>query len=421
MNKSILKQLVLEQIELFKNDDGIISSTYPPSKEIISNNLDDLFPFFKYLKLENVIQEQINNIVNKHGKFPSKNDIDIPLWTYDEWIGALFLSDSSIHHKIANEILKEVANDSKKYLKPIYSLNSKKAFDYFAPRTYGIFEVVFENRELIDYDIYNKYIELFKSTLDYINDYEFLPIMNKKGLKLFSYEFKTRLLSSFHYDKGLKRLLKILMIKLLDYRFRKTMKETSNFLFALLEFLKIDKSKIYLYKKFIYNIIDIDGIPVKTYANTQIYDLCQSTSIIDNICDFTYFVEKDENFINYICKLSDYFINIYQQKGYLTRNIDSNIVFIDEVMDFAIALKRVYVVTQKEKYNKFANEIYNSCKIFYDIDKKVYYSFFDIKTMKKTKIDPKYNFLFLKGTIMFEIEKNKNIYSKELYLLAKDR
>lgn len=99
--------------------------------------------------------------------------------------------------------------------------------------------------------------------------------------------------------------------------------------------------------------------------------MCQSTSIIDNICDFTYFVEKDENFINYICKLSDYFINIYQQKRYLTRNIDSNIVFIDEVMDFAIALKRVYVVTQKEKYNKFANEIYNSCKIFYDIDKKV--------------------------------------------------
>jgi hypothetical protein len=421
MNKSKIKQQVLDQIELFKNSDGIISSTYPPSKEIISNNLDDLFPFFKYFELESIMQEQINNIVNVHGKFPSKNDIDIPLWSYDEWIGALFLSDNTIHHKIANEILKEVTSDSEKYLKPVYSLNSKRAFDSFSPRTYGIFEVVFENKELIDDCIYNKYIELFKSTLEYVEDFDFLPTMDKGGLNLFSYEFRTKLLNSFHYDKGVKRLVKVLMIQLLDFKFRKTMKESSNFLFSLLEFVKTDKSKIYLYKKFINNIIDIDSVPVKTYANTQIYDLCQSTAIIDNICDFTYFVEKDEKFINYICKLSDFFIEIYQEKGYMTRSRDSDIVFIDEVMDFAIALKRVSAVTKKEKYAIIANEMYHSCKVFYDKDKNTYYSFFDIKTKNKTKIDPKYNFLFLKGIIIFEIDKDKDIYSKDLYALAKDR
>jgi hypothetical protein len=421
MMHTSLRGGIIEKVNLFKNEHGIISSEYPPTKEIISNNLDDLFPFFKYFDLNDIIEEQLKNIVDRYGKFPSKNKLDVPLWSYDEWIGALFLSNDKKYHKIGNEILSDVAINSDTFLRPVYSLTSRKAFSNFTPRVYGLFEVVFENKDIIDKKIYEQYCEIFEKTLLLIQKNDFLPVIDKKGLPLFSQEFKMNLLNSFYYNNGIKRKVKVFLITILDYRFRKTMKESTNFLFSFLEYLKFNSTQKNLYKKLIKNIMLTDSIPVKTFANEAEYTVCQSTAIIDNICDFSYFIERDIEMINYAVLLADFFIDIFHKKGYLSRNYETDIVMLDEVMDFAIALKRIYSITSNTEYRDMAEKIFDSCKIFLCEDTNLHYTYIDMKTNKRTHIDPKYNFLFLKGVIIFELEKGKDIYSDELYSLSKDR
>lgn len=420
-DKTAIREKIIKQVSLFKNELGIISSEYPPTKEIIANNLDDIIPFFKYFDLNKTIEDQINNIVENNGKFPSKNKIDVPLWSYDEWIGALFLSNNKDHHKIANEILSDIIIGCDEFLRPVYQLTKQSSFCSFTPRTYGLFEVVFENKDYIDEKIYNKYYQIFENTLHLISKYKFLPVIDKKGLKLFTREFRMNLLNSFHYNIGIKRLIKIFLIKILNYKFRKTMKETTNFLFSFLEYLKINSSQKDLYKKLIKNIMSTDTVPVKNFSDNHTYTVCQSTAIIDNICDFSYFVERDPEMIEYASLLADFFIKSFHLKGYLSRNESSEIIFIDEILDFAISLKRLYSITQKAQYDDAAKALYDSCKIFLNEENFFYYSYINMKTMEKTIIDPKYNFLFLKGIIIFDLERDKDIYSEELYSLSKDR
>ena len=40
--------------------------------------------------------------------------------------------------------------------------NKNNIFKYFTPRAYGIFEVIFENKDKIDDEIYNEFYNLLK-------------------------------------------------------------------------------------------------------------------------------------------------------------------------------------------------------------------------------------------------------------------
>ncbi|MCJ8344411.1 hypothetical protein MJH12_02640 [bacterium] len=421
MNKAQLKIQTINLIKAFTNESNIISSTYPPSSLSIANNLDDLFPFFQYLGLDEVIQNQIDSMIQINGKFPTKNNVDIPLWTYDEWIGALLISKDKRHHSIACEILSEIISKSHThFMVPHLTNSSRNVLNYFIPRSYGIFEVVFENKDRIPSDLYNHFLKLFDQTLTHISDKDFLPVIDKGGLNLFSQKYRLNLLNNFYHSKGYKRHIKIFLIKLLNYKFRKTMKESSNFLFSYLEFLKIYPQRKDLYKKLIRNIIQTDGIPIKTFSTLKEYTVCQSTAIIDNICDYIFFIEPSDEFINYAKELSNFFIEQFKKSKTLLRSEELKVSFVDEVMDFAIALKRVFEITDEKIYEEYANLIFASCKTFYD-GQQFYYSYFDTEQQKGYTIDPKYNFLLLKGFIIFDLQKDKSIYSNELYHLAKDR
>ena len=65
--------------------------------------------------------------------------------------------------------------------------------------------------------------------------------MDKPGLDMMTYDRRISLLNSYYTNTGFKRALKISLIKILDFRFVKTMKDSSNFLFSFLEYLKLSE------------------------------------------------------------------------------------------------------------------------------------------------------------------------------------
>ena len=70
-------------------------------------------------------------------------------------------------------------------------------------------------------------------------------------------------------------------------------------------------------------------------------------------------------------------------------------------MNFSISLKRLASIVNNEHYEDMALKIFKSCDVFKDDELPVYYSYLDLESGRKRHIDPKYNFLMLKGIIIF--------------------
>lgn len=424
-----IDQLLNKFIKNFTFKNGVISENYPPTNKSISNDLDDILPFLIYFNRQNYVEDQIEKILVCSGIDQVKNKRDVVLWRYDEWIGGLFLSEHKTHIQSGNKLLRQILtrNSSKDYLYPSYDLKNKNnIFKYFTPRAYGIFEVIFENKDKIDDEIYNEFYNLFEATLVNINLNKCVYVMDKPGLDMMTYDRRISLLNSYYTNTGFKRALKISLIKILDFRFVKTMKDSSNFLFSFLEYLKLSELNKSNHKDLFVKLLSNLTLenPVKTFNNksSSSYQVCHNTAAIELICDYYYFIDKNEELLNRALNISNYFIKYFKKKKYLTRNDKSKEVFVDEVIDFSIALKKLSELKNNNKISSLAKDIYQSSKVHLNLSKGFVYQFYNIESKKLRRVSPKYSFLFMKGVITFELLEDEKIYeNSKLFNLLKDR
>lgn len=428
MNVNEIKYLIEGMLNKFTNKKGVISSTYPPTNAIIACDLDDVVPYIKYFGYEAVVENQIDLILDNYGLWQFKNSRDIVLWRYDEWIGALLVCNSKRSIQAANSLLKDILIKcgNQDYLNFCYDIKRNKSpLAYFSPRSYGIFETIFENQKKIDPKLLLEYKNIFIKTLAMIHNCNALPMLNKTGMKIISKKMRVWALNGYYQSVGFKRFLKLAIVNFSDYRFVKVMKDNTNFLFSLLEFMKMNSNNRENYKVFYRSILlELSSdVPVTTFhIRNGEYTVCQSTAIIDNICDYLFFVEYDEELVLRVKKIADYYISIFDEKSYLTRNHTSDLVHVDECMDFSIALKRISEVCQEEKYLNYAKKIFETTKVHLDLSNHVVFTYYNIKTGERSRIDPKYCFLYLKGLIVFEVAIDESLFGDSpLYALAKDR
>jgi len=410
----------------FLNAKGVISSTYPPSDKTLANDLDDVVPYLLYFNESDFVFEQATAFLDVVGDFPTMNGRDIVIWRYDEWVGGLL----SVQHELflgkAVEILRDILNkcDQGSYLAFEFDLKrNRPIFNSFAPRAYGIFEVVFENREYLPSDLVERYETVFARTLESVRHYSCLPSVDKKGLPILSKKFRSWMLNCYYHKRGWKRSLLVALISLGDFRYAKTMKDNTNFLFSLLYYIKSSKlsnqDDILFYKKVLLKLAS--SCPVTTYVGGSDYTVCQTTSLIDNICDYCHFFGDDERLLERAYSLADFFIREFDGRNYLARHSGTSISHVDEVMDFAIALKRLFEVSGVEKYLEYANRIFESTIIHVDFEQGLVYKFYNHEEGVPSDVDPKFTFLYLKGLIIFCVVPQLSLYGKELYSLAKDR
>ena len=95
MNYEEIKKKGEEIISNFKhfylNNDGLISINYPPNKETIFNNFDDIAPFFIFFQETNFLIDQVIKM-KKILTFESVHSLNDLIFSHrlDEYIGGLY-------------------------------------------------------------------------------------------------------------------------------------------------------------------------------------------------------------------------------------------------------------------------------------------------------------------------------------------
>ncbi len=455
VKKKEIQNSIFEIVRLltnnFVNKEGLISSTYPPSKNSLISHFDDIFPFLLHLEVErSFLRSQIirSRSHTYSGLFKENNKV--VSYENDEYLGALFEYYRKYREKKIYRLIKESLYGidnlliKENFLWSYYYIPDRKTPLVSSPRNGALLETLIENRDLITSNLVSRFDRIIKKTLKTWIKCEFFQKYNLFPSKLFFNRFKNKFFcyvdiplpkrirhragSAFYYSKGWKAPFINFLYQLPIGEKVQCMKENTNFVFSLIEACKVYGEKMYK------NAIGkwIEGIKKNMYNEGFIYkfwtppnkfkeiELAQNFAVIDILCDTYKFVSNNKNHLDLAENIANSWINERWDIGLIPRNPKGDCNHLDEQTDFSISLMRLYELTKKEKYKKIAISILEGVLKFHRTEHGYIMSVDNKGRAVDSTISPKYNSLFLKLLILFYEE--RNIYKcKYLYSLLKDR
>lgn len=430
-----------ELLQLIENDfinqDGLLSGEYPPSNINLLADFDDYIPFMLYYGKENYCKSQIFNSPKHLYKFLVPNTNNILSYRTDEWIGGLLAYYKHSKDKKVIDILKksldEIDNLLEKngFICSSYNIEKKTQSHFATPRSGNLLEVMLEVGEIFP--------EVRYKTMNYIDKWLENPFFCKYGLfPSHYYIFTSSPILNRSFNEVLEKLDNLLTTLANKFTSKnvyyiskmqvKLMKENSSLIFSLISAYKITENPKYkvAIEKWIKSVkksLYVDGFISmywERYNDNPKIQLSQNFTIIDIICDFYFFVNKDKKYLHFAEKIAESWINIRFDNGLFPRGPGIDYDDLDEQTDMCVSLHRLYELTSKTKYKKIADDTFNSILKYHYSNKGYVLNVNKQGEQTNKKIVPKYNALLLKAFIIstdsVEIYKNTLIHD-----LMKDR
>lgn len=425
----------------FINKDGLLSVSFPPSDRIIFDHLDDIVPFFIFLKEDDFLLYQIKLIKSRkldlYDICGHKNCLLAR--NTDEYIGGLY----ALWKKTNDQDVKELLDQALKYLttRLIKNDNLYGAYfpkidavgKYYEPWSAGLLETFCEMRH--DYPkLFEQAKSIFKKWLSskYFKIYKLFPyrhLLNplsriwQKNLAAYG---RMKIANRPPIMEGilLKDLEKNLKLSLKNSYYSQMMKSNSTPAFTMLEFYLATEDKYWLncLRDWINSALNKfcrDGEVFHLYSpkknRVATAGLAPAFILCDLICDYSYFT-GDKSFLPETKKIIDCQLERRLENDLLPEFTDAEHAHLDNQIDFAISMRRYAELSGKEKYLKNSVELTEKAiEKHYSPDGYLTYW----GESKEKVISSKYNSLLLKGFINLKTKEEK-IYPK-YHFLFKDR
>lgn len=384
-------------------------------------DMGDFLPFFLYFGEDQFISSQIN-IFQKTLKnkilFSEFKSMGIPglakSYEYSDLVFGLIDYDLSVGSQQSKELLDEQV----KIMINIFNY-SKNINSFYHPILKRL--PILDSRD-------GMMIELFVELYKIKKEDRFLNLAtNVYG----------QLVSSAFYKKykifptlGPKSYLKILPSK--KFKEAEIAKVNTNTLYGILELYKVKKDEGLL--KTIDQTVDavidksIDGAGVmKTFTpknpNYKKAFLTSSFMMLDFLCDL-YQETRDNKYLNIAQKIADYWINLQSKStGLFPMYSNSNKTFLDSETDMAIALYKLFEITDNQKYQEAADTCYDGIIKYHGSKDYVLSVNVDSGETMDGQQKTKFLALFLKLLILkMKLDQGEKIYvNQDLFNLIKDR
>ena len=129
----------------------------------------------------------------------------------------------------------------------------------------------------------------------------------------------------------------------------------------------------------------------------------------------------EEKCLVYAEKVAEFWLNLQSKLGLIPNRLDKSYTHLDNKTDFAVALLKLYALTENKKYKNAAIKIIDGVIKFHRTDRG-YVTSVDAKSgeIVNYEVKTKFNSLFLKPLIA--IDREDEIYKdKKLYNILRDR
>lgn len=413
-NSSELKKIASEITDLlrknYRNKDGVFIQGRV-SDELISNPIIDDFgdvaPFISLYGGEDMCEEHIyfikNNIDNLgFERAFAYTDLILGLIWYSR-IGVLKSEALDLAIELANQVEKRWIKNKK-----IFSVSYKGVT---LPITNGI-----------DSTFLEVWTELYRETRE--DKYKQLACDTHNYFKFIHEKHSTGLIPLHHMEAPLGSLMKIIYPD--KFSGVHVMKDNTNYLFALLDMIRLNFDKDSARNSFdsIHQKLAIrakDNRLNNVLDSAKKSDLLSSFSFIDLSCD-AYVVLGDKKYLDAAKNLADNWLLLPKNNtGLFPRNFDTNDSYFDSETDMAVAFLKLYECTGDIKYKNKVFELLNGI-LNYHKKENGFILQVDINDGTVTGLSIKTKFVALFIKLLHIISENKSIYKNEfIFMLAKDR
>ncbi|MBL7196745.1 MAG: hypothetical protein ISS47_01450 [Candidatus Omnitrophica bacterium] len=455
MNKdinNIANTIISNFKNYYINENELISRTFPVSSRTIFDNFDDLAPFFIYFKEEEFLLEQIHKLKKlSFDKILAHRNI-IFSYTIDEYLGGLFALWKKTGNREVKKLLDIAIEKTKQYfisednIFGTFDIYSRKHSMYYYPWSSGILETFLEFEKIYP-GLKDKVIEIMKSWLSnpfFLKfklfpfrycDNQIINLLNLQAARLGFYAKHRPVLSNNNPIKYLGGIIKEkVFVYLTSGYFVQLMKSNTTLIFTLIELYKLTMNE--KYKAVVINWIG-EAID-KMYCDGIVYGifypltgkrndtgLTNSSIFIDVLMDTYIFLDKNSKYLELAKKIIDTRILNRWDNGLIPMDIGSDRTHLDNLVDFAISIRRYAEISDDNSYKDITIDIMKNTFKLHKGDKG-YYTNVNMKGEpinlgKVNAIDPKYNGLLLKGIVNILTMDEKIYDNRYLHDIFKDR
>lgn len=430
--------LINQQLNFIKhnyiNNDGCLSSNYPPDSNILTADLNDLIPFLIEFNEVNFAKELTSNHLKNKDNYNYLNlfaNRFIYTWRIDEWLGALFRINKLDTNIVSNDLLEKIIRfiffelSKNKYLTGVYDTYNRVSFDFFVYQSMSTAEVLLENK---DFFVKNNletelkewiHLNVKKAlNLKFIKKNNLNPTVNNSNFyNTFIKPYDgDQLFSCLIGNSSSKDILSTLnKIKFSNFNTSQLMKSNTNFIFFLIEIKKqfpeiFDMLHLDLYiRNWIESVPMRPDGPAYSFTNGKILSeksriaLSQNFAYADTILDYLLYVNSNPDYLLKVKNICDFFLSI-KNNDLIPNDIDDPNCHGDSLIDFSITLMRLSTFLNNDIYYKqgviILNNYLNTKKYLSDTG---YYTYLNsISNTHSNVIYPKYNCLILKPLYIFK-------------------
>ena len=432
-----IKERAAELVEKIKttfvNQNGLLSSTYPPSEHNLLAHFDDYVPFLLYFNEVDFVRSQILASIKftYDGLIPQGRLILSD--RNDEYLGALLAYYRHTNEPFVYELIVKALEGirhlliRKGFLCSYHDIKRGKTPLITSPRTGCLLEVLLQ--------VDNISPRMSEDALTILDNWLQIPFFNKYGLFPSKYYLSSRILNAIFERSRLpmSRIVKLASQPSLLYQLPmgtkvQVMKDNTNFIFALMA--AYTKTSNRTYKNVIIRWVDgimtnlfRDGFIFKFWSpqgDPEVIELTQNFAVVDILCDIYWFINRYKRFLEFAEKIASSWIKLRWDNGLFPRFPGAKHNHLDEQTDFCISLMRLYELTGKRKYRAIAEETISSVLEYHHTHEGYVLSVNDQGKVVDGTIAPKYNALLLKALIL--LIDDRNIYTSEsIHDLMEDR
>ncbi len=448
----IAKQIINNFKTRYLNHDGFVSRTYPASQRTLFDNFDDLAPFFIYFGEEEFLVEQVRRASRfSFDTLLAQNNLIYSYFT-DEYLGGLYALWRRTRDKEVKDVLDQAIDQTTAYfmddndLFGTYDIRKKRKYRFRYYWSAGLLETFLEMGA--DYGYLQERVEVITKTwMDnpYFEKHGFFPFRWNVDLPCAAfYEFLAnqgrirrnqpqRLDNRGWVKKCLSNFKEPFAFHYLSSGlFTQIMKANSTFIFTLIELFR--RTGNGEYKKVV--VRWIKSVRQKMIKNDVVFGfyfpkgvvsdaaLTHTFIFVDILMDTYVFVERDPAYIQLAKTIIDKRLKTRWSNGLIPISPEEDIDHMDQIVDFAISIRRVGELSKDTWYLKISKELIEKVLCLHQGEGGFYTHVSrdgQPVHLRANAIDPKYNGLLLKGLVNLLTLNQKMYESNELVDLFKDR
>jgi hypothetical protein len=424
----------------FVNEEGLVSSSYPPTGAVLLKDFNDFIPFLAFYGYEDFIDEQFQKGIPKcvNGLVPVGKRI--LSWRQDEWLEAVFeryrINQSPELAAVLESGLEFIAEHlvDADFIKSFYNLGSGRSPSVFDPRTGALLEVLLDMG-----GSFPRAMDMALRCLDRIIEWsdqraqclipDFIVYKSQiydKISRKSPIPMPRRIL--YPYVHGWRTMVGDWMITLPFQRRIKLAKQNSNLIHAFFRAYMVTKDPTYFqfvekwfesFQEYMYedgrcySFLDhrMRGDKIKLSHNHPVLEICLDV----------YMDTGQEQYLQTAVSIADYWIARRLSNGLYPAFDNASYAFLDDQTDLLVLFVRLWKILENPRYWDEAVQLYQAMVHNHMTQSGLAtYAYLDkTQNSDKRRIEPKYNALFLKASIA--MENHDRILDEDFWLLLRDR